>query len=86
MVLLQRASSPNAARVFANWFISREGQAALVKADANAAAHPGLRSDREYLGMFADSILGKRWAMRVPEDEEHTLPEVRKVWQPLWTS
>jgi iron(III) transport system substrate-binding protein len=86
MVILQRSPNPNAAKVFVNWFISREGQAALVKADFNAPAHPGLRSDREYLGMFADSILGRRWVMRVPEDEEHILPEVRKAWQPLWTS
>jgi len=86
IVILQKSPSPNAAKVFTNWFLSREGQATYSKADFAVPAHPALRDDTAYLGMFADSFKGKQWTIRTPEDEEVLLPAVRKVWSDLWTS
>ena len=86
VAVFRNAPHPNAAKVFVNWLVSREGQAAHVRADANAPAHPVLLADREYLGMFADSLLGRPWSVRAPEDEDTVLPEVRRVWKDLWTS
>lgn len=86
LVLVQRSPSPNAARVFVNWFISREGQEVYSKADNAAPAHPALRNDRAFLGMFADKLIGRPMTIREPEDETRVLPEVRKVWKELWTS
>ncbi len=84
MLILPRSPNPNAAKVFVNWFISREGQDVYAKADFIVPPHPALRSQREYLGTFADAIIGKRAAVRAPEDEQTVLTEVRKVWNDLW--
>ncbi len=84
IALLQRSPSPNAAAVFLNWFLSREGQDAFFKADFTVPAHPALRTRKEYLGEFGDALIGRPWSMREPEDEFKVLPLVRAVWQPLW--
>lgn len=86
LVIVQKSPSPNAARVFTNWFASQEGQATYSKADFAVPAHPVLRNDPQYLGMFASQFVGKQWTIRTPEDEEQILPAVRKVWSELWTA
>jgi iron(III) transport system substrate-binding protein len=86
VAILQRTPNPNAARVFANWFLSREAQALYSKADNATPAHPALRTDRQYLGMFADSLLGRAWSMQEPEDDAYVLPQVQTLWRQLWTS
>lgn len=85
LVALPGSPNRNAAKVFVNWLISREGQAAFVAIDRSVPAHPALRSDRQYLGAFVDAIVGRQVSVRVPEDEIKVLPEVRKVWRELWT-
>jgi iron(III) transport system substrate-binding protein len=84
MIIMNGALNPNAAKVFVNWFISREGQSTYAKAENSVPAHPALRTERDYLGEFADSFVGRPASYRTPEDEINVLPEVRKVWQPLW--
>jgi iron(III) transport system substrate-binding protein len=84
LAVLANSPNPNAGKVFANWFISREGQGVYSKADHAVPTHPALRLDRDYLGMFADQFLGKQWAPRGPEDESRYMPDIRKLWQSLW--
>jgi len=85
--ILANSPSPNAAKVFVNWFLSREGQNVYTKADNAAPVHPALRLDRQYLGIFADSFLGKQWAVTSPDDEAAFMPDIRKLWQQqLWIS
>jgi len=86
IVLLAGSPSPNVAKVFVNWFLSREGQDVYCKADNAVPSHPALRLDRQYLGMFADAFLGKQWAVQSPEDEAALMPDIRKLWQQLWIS
>lgn len=82
--LLATSPSPSAGIVFLNWFLSREGQDAYAKADSIVPTHPALRLTAEYYGGYADRIVGQPWSIREPDDEVETLPEVRRVWQPLW--
>ncbi|HEY8692119.1 MAG TPA: extracellular solute-binding protein [Chloroflexota bacterium] len=84
--ILANSPSPNAAKVFVNWFLSREGQDVYCKADNAAPVHPALRLDRQYLGIFADSFIGKQWAVTSPDDEAAFMPDIRKLWQQLWIS
>jgi ABC-type Fe3+ transport system substrate-binding protein len=84
ITILAKSPHPNAAKVFVNWFLSREGQAVYSKADYAVPVHPALRSDKQYLGMFADAFLGKPWAVENSDDEAKFMPDIRKVWQPLW--
>jgi iron(III) transport system substrate-binding protein len=84
MTIMSSAPNPNAAKVFVNWFLSREGQDAYCKADAAAPTHPALRLDKAYLGMFADTLLSRQWIAEDPADESTILPDVKKLWQQLW--
>jgi iron(III) transport system substrate-binding protein len=84
MVVLVGSPSPNAARLFVNWFLSREGQDTYSRADITVPTHPALRSQKDYLGIFADRM-ARPALVRQPEDELTVLPEVRKVWNKLWT-
>ncbi len=84
MVILAKGPNPNAAKVFVNWFLSREGEAVYSKADFAPPTHPALRHDKDYLGMFASEFESKPWAAQTPEDEPTYMPDIRKVWQPLW--
>jgi ABC-type glycerol-3-phosphate transport system substrate-binding protein len=75
---------PNAARVFVNWLLSREGQAAFVKAVPVTPGHPLLRSQEQYQGIFADAYRGKQAVVVAPGDAQIYLPDINKVWQALW--
>ncbi len=84
IALLAKSPHPNAGKVFLNWYLSREGQAVYSKADFAVPTHPVLRSDRQYLGMWADAFLGKPWAVENSDDEAAYMPDIRKLWQSLW--
>jgi iron(III) transport system substrate-binding protein len=84
LVVVQGSPSPNAARVFVNWFLSREGQDTYSRADITVPTHPALRSQKDYLGIFADRMT-RPALVRQPEDEQKILPQVRTVWNKLWT-
>jgi len=53
LALVNRAPHPNAARVFINWYLSREGQIALQKALANLGDDP---SDSLRIDIPKDSV------------------------------
>jgi iron(III) transport system substrate-binding protein len=79
-ICILRGPNTNAAKVFVNWAISREGNQAFRQAIPDVMAHPAILSQRENLGVFADAIQGRQWSVRVPEDEHMYLPGVREVW------
>jgi len=82
MGILKNAPHLNSARLFVNWFLSKEGQLAQYMADESPPVHRELQR-REFLP-YADEILGKRVSFRLPEDAEKTLPKVRDFWNSLW--
>jgi len=84
MSLLNDSPNSNAAKVFLNWFISREGQIAFHESANVIPVHPDLREDPEYLGQFADVIVDREVAIRQPDDEVELLPDLLEVWQSLW--
>jgi iron(III) transport system substrate-binding protein len=75
--------TPNtaAAKIFTNWFLSKEGQIAQYAADQAPPVHKDLQT-REFLA-FPDEIIGKKIAFRGPEAEEVT-KEVFANWDALW--
>jgi hypothetical protein len=79
-----RGPNPNAAKVFMNWFLSREGMEAYYEGVPDIPAHPALRSQRRFQGAFVDALMTPRWSVRHFEDDELILPEIRKVWNDLW--
>jgi len=83
IVILKQTASPNAARLYVNWLLSREGQLAQYEAVNAAPAHPALQ-DPHFLS-FAGEIAGKAHAFRSPELlEQKPWRDLLAHWNRLW--
>jgi ABC-type Fe3+ transport system substrate-binding protein len=82
MGILKGAHNINAARLFVNWFLSKEGQIAQYVADYAPPVHKDLQR-REFVP-FADQILGKKDAFRDPGVELEIQPKLLAYWDELW--
>ena len=82
MGILKGAPNLNAARIFVNWFLSKEGQIAQYVADYAPPVHKELR--RKELLPFADEILPKKGAFRDPGIELEIQPKLLAFWDELW--
>jgi iron(III) transport system substrate-binding protein len=82
MAILKGSPNINAARLFINWFLSKEGQISQYVADYAPPVHKGLQ--RKELLPFADQILGKEIAFRDPALELEVQPKLLEAWDQLW--
>ena len=82
MGILKGSPNINSARLFANWFLSKEGQIAQYISDYAPPVHKELRR-KEFLP-FADEILGKKTAFRDPGIELEIQPKLLAYWDELW--
>jgi iron(III) transport system substrate-binding protein len=81
MAILKGSPNIHAARLFANWLLSKEGQIAQFHADRATPIHKELQT-KTFL-MFPDEIAGKKIAFRDPGLED-LHDELLKIWNPLW--
>jgi ABC-type Fe3+ transport system substrate-binding protein len=81
MGILRGTPHIHAAKLFSNWFLSKEGQIAQFAADQAPPVHKDLQT-KEFLS-FPDEILGKKIAFRGPEAELIT-KDLFKAWDVLW--
>jgi hypothetical protein len=82
MAILRGSPNINAARLFVNWFLSKEGQISQYVADYAPPVHKALQ--RKELLPFADQILGKEIAFRDPALELEVQPKLLELWDQLW--
>lgn len=82
MGILKGAPNINAARLFVNWFLSKEGQIAQYVSDFAPPVHKELRR-KEFLP-FADQILGRQAGFRDPAIELEVQPKLLEFWDDLW--
>jgi iron(III) transport system substrate-binding protein len=82
MGILKGAPNINAARLFVNWFLSKEGQIAQYVADYAPPVHKELR--RKEFVPFADEIVTKKGAFRDPGVEVEIQPKLLAFWDDLW--
>jgi ABC-type Fe3+ transport system substrate-binding protein len=82
MAILRGSPNLNSARLFVNWFLSKEGQIAQYVADYAPPVHKALQ--RRELLPFADQILGKQIAFRDPQLELEVQPKLLELWDELW--
>ena len=82
MGILRGSPNLSAARIFVNWFLSKEGQIAQYASTYTPPAHKDLRR-KEFLP-FSEQILGKELAFREPGLETELLPKVMEFWNGLW--
>ncbi len=80
--ILKGSPNINSARLFANWFLSVEGQIAQYVSDYAPPVHKDLRR-REFVP-FADEILPKKLAVRDPASELEIQPKLLAYWDELW--
>lgn len=69
---------PNAARLWTNWMLSREGQLAQYAADRAPPSHKALQR-KEFIA-YADEVIGRP---HIQADEEFNR-EVYAMWQKYW--
>jgi iron(III) transport system substrate-binding protein len=82
MGILKGAPNIHSARLFVNWFLSREGQIAQYLSDFAPPVHKELQR-REFVP-FAEEILGKRSSFRDPGVELEIQPKLLALWDDLW--
>jgi iron(III) transport system substrate-binding protein len=81
-LVVMKGGNTNASFMFANWFLSKEGQIAQYGADLAPPVHKDLQR-REFLA-FPDEIMGRPVAFLDPELLERDLDNLLKVWNPMW--
>ena len=82
MGILKGATNLNAARLFVNWFLSKEGQIAQYVSDFAPPVHKGLQ--RKEFVPFAEEIVGKEAGFRDPGIELEIQPKLLEFWDGLW--
>lgn len=84
IVILRSTPHPNAAKVFLNWLLSKEGQRAYSKATAIAPAHPELRGELiAYPEKIREKIKSGKVIVRTMDMVEKLLTRnspLEKVW------
>jgi iron(III) transport system substrate-binding protein len=78
------AGSPHlaAAKLYVNWFLSKEGQVAQFWAEQAPPSHKGMQDPRFLV--YPKAILGKQLAPRYPKLLEQDMPTVQKLWDQAW--
>lgn len=71
----------NAAKLFLNWLLSKEGQLAMHYADAQVPVHVGLQ-DPSYLP-YPDAVMGKKLAW-TDEKVLKKMPDIVRRFKKLW--
>jgi iron(III) transport system substrate-binding protein len=79
--ILKGNPHPNAARVWVNWFLSKEGQIAQYRADLATPLHRDLQTP-DFIP-FPDEIANHTIAAREPDSED--VERLNEIWTSYWT-
>jgi ABC-type Fe3+ transport system substrate-binding protein len=83
IAIIKPTPYPNAARLYVNWLLSREGQIAQFLGTGGAPTRPALQGPA--LLPYAAALAGKEIAVRAPSLlEEQTWPAMQAHWDKLW--
>jgi iron(III) transport system substrate-binding protein len=83
IIAMKASTSPNAMKLFLNWFLSKEGQVAQFASDQATPVHKDLVDDPRFTS-FAHEVEGKQ---RILRDEMKLVTENDKlmaIYFPLW--
>jgi iron(III) transport system substrate-binding protein len=82
MVVFNKNPHPNAAKLYVNWFLSKEAQIAQFLSDSSPPIHKDLQDPRFLV--YPKEIIGKQVAPRSPKLLEEDMPKVAEIWDALW--
>lgn len=83
MAILRGGPSTNAAKLFVNWTLSKEGQISQYYADKSAPVHVDLQGDDHFVP-YAQNIKGKKLAVRSASLIEDTGDRLYAMWNAQW--
>jgi iron(III) transport system substrate-binding protein len=84
IAIMKQSPSPNAAKLYVNWLLSREGQLAHFAATESMPVHPGLK-DTELSPKFT-SVKSKQVVYQSPKLLEEDWPQLGEYWNAKWKS
>jgi iron(III) transport system substrate-binding protein len=82
MVMLRKAPRPNGAKIFINWFLSREAQMAQFEASYAVPVHKDLQT--KTFRAFPEETIGKPVAFRHPRLLLEENQKLLTIWNHLW--
>lgn len=85
MAIMRNAPNINAARLFMNWALSKEGQVSQYDTDGGTPTHTAFQNDERFIA-YADNLRGKKVAFRTPELLADQGPRVIELWNATWAS
>ena len=83
MAVLHGGPNTNAAKLFVNWTLSKEGQIAQYYADRSAPVHIDLQGEDHFVP-YAQNIKGKKMAIRSASQIEDTGDQLFAMWNAQW--
>lgn len=83
MAIMRNAPDNNAAHLFMNWALSKEGQVSQFETDGGSPTHKAFQNDDRFIA-YADNIRGKKIAFRTPELLADQGPRVIDLWESNW--
>jgi ABC-type Fe3+ transport system substrate-binding protein len=83
MAILHGGPSTNAAKLFLNWTLSKEGQIAQYVADHSAPVHVDMQGDDRFVP-YAQNIKGKKLAVRSASLIEESGDRLFAMWNSQW--
>ncbi|HEY4136536.1 MAG TPA: extracellular solute-binding protein [Alphaproteobacteria bacterium] len=82
LVLMNKSPNTNAAKLYINWYLSKEGQISQYYADKSPPVHTELQDPRFLV--YAEEVKGKPTAVRTPELLEKDMSKVSDLWSAQW--
>jgi len=82
LAILKNSPHPNAAKIFVNWILSKEGQITQYYVSKGSPVHKDLLD--KGLVRYAEELKGKQIAVRTPDLLESVYPKVLKTWNAQW--
>ena len=83
MGLMRGTASPNSARIFLDWFLSREGQIAMAAETGEMPVHRDLQ--RRELVAYPDIVFDKDRRITVDPLDASRMAELQALWLKGWT-
>jgi len=82
LVLINKSPHTNAAKLYINWYLSKEGQISQFYADKSPPTHKGLQDPRFLV--YSDQIIGRPVAVRYPKLLAEDMSKVAEIWNDKW--
>lgn len=84
MGIMRNAPDNNAAHLYVNWALSKEGQISQFETDGGSPTHKAFQNDARFIA-YAQTVTGKKIAFRTPELLADPGPRVIDLWTSTWT-